>query len=166
MAVSLSPNTGVLISTQVDVAAQAIISALGFSGGVAWAWMIEGVPPAPLDPGGAFQFTEGGSSLTVDYIVTLSLFPFIVRYLDALGIAHEVDDWALVPPPNLAPEIVQLRPVHPDLSKVTFNLDVTASGTDGGTGQPAQAGGSYTIDILANYSANRDILVSEIDARR
>lgn len=161
----LSPDSGtILISTQVDVADQGIVSAQGFIGGVTWTWSIEGVPPAPLDPGGAFSVLEGGLSLTVDYIVTLGLFPFIVRYIDAFAQAFEVDDWALVPPPSSGAEVVGLRVENP-VELFKFQLSVTATGQDSQTGDQTQVGAVYDLDIFQNYDINRDILVDEVNAR-
>lgn len=161
---NLSPAGGLLFATSQEIADSGIISAQGFAGAVAWAWTLEGVPPARFDPGAAFNVIEGGSTLTVEYIPDPSLFPFTIRYLTPDGTPVEIDDWSLLPPPDLAPEVVLLRPDE-FISKVTFNLAVTASGEDVNTNEPVQASGNYTIDIFANYSLNRDLLTGAIDAR-
>ena len=155
MTVSLSPTGGALIITsEINYVSETITASSEDLPIVLWEWDIS--PPMV----GNFTVNYDDTSLTVNYVSADGLFPFLVTYLDANDNEVTVTKWADVPTDvQDSPEIMAM--LASLINNKVWNLTVTA--TDSASNSVTE---NYTLQVYANYTANRDTLVAMVDARR
>lgn len=108
-------------------------------------------------PSNTLQVDVGPTEVTVSAPSLVGTFG--IQYIDHLngGVLRRVGSWEELPAE--AEEVIEFRPSYDRLREHT--LTVTAMTSLGGQEQAV-----YTIQILQDWSAGRDRLVEEVDARR
>ncbi|MCO7216891.1 hypothetical protein [Halomonas sp. OfavH-34-E] len=147
------PETSGPVSTTISVAVEGVDPATGLPEPVAVIGYRGSITPEQ----GVLAVAGGPGGLTVSATSLAGLFP--IDFIDVLqdGQVVRVPDWGSLP--ASAEEVIEFRPSR-DTTRA-YRLDVIADLEDGG-----EAYTSYLIEIHQDWTAGRDRLKEEIDARR
>lgn len=172
MAARLSPISGtVIIDTNQDTFVDVDILALEVSSVTNWVWDIQGISGGALDNPPNFVITPDNDAfkLNVAYANYDGLFLLnSLKYLNPERQIIEIADFQELPAPELSPDIIEM--IAPNINLLVWEITITATVYTievlPATPVMTELTATYTIEIEANYSLNRNELVAAVDERR
>ena len=142
----------IIINTAEDVFTSGIVVAATSNLPISWQYSI-----SPTTDN--FTVSTSDNVLTVNYMSDDGLWLPMIIYLDNNKNLQTINNWSALPAPSVSPEITQMI-VDPNNTKL-WTLSVTA--TDSLMNVYTN---TYTLKVEANYSINRDILVTQVSERQ